>query len=878
MEGLLAGVARDALAAFPGWRVRTGGQWCSAGPEGERMGVQGWKLHVSATPLSAPVVLALVAPVLARAGCPFKFAADLGVTRELCSGQSARGSGGKFLTAYPSCGDAVWRELARELDEVTAGLPGPRVLSDRPLRPGSLVHYRFGVFAGVPALSADGTLEAMLRDPEGSLVLDVRSASFVTPPWAPPDPTGSAPPRRAGRPAPVLLGGRYRVARAVRHSFTGGVFRALDTVTGRAVIVKQARRDAAADLSGRDARDALRHEADMLTRLAGLGRVPALVGLFEQQGDLFLAEEEITGLDLRRWVAAHGGEPAPGLLAQVASDLCELLGEVHAAGLVVRDLTPGNVMVDAGTRVRLIDLELLAEPGAPVTRAYTLSYGSPEQAAAPWHGPAPGSSSDLFGLGATLFHLATGVDPLLAGDDEPGRSPAGRAGAWLAAIGTPAARLAASVVPALMDDDPARRPSPAEVREALARPVRAVKAEPMDLDRLVGDATAHLLSTMDLTADEPWRREGFAATTDPLSVHYGSAGVLGVLAARHRAEPGAVPADALRGLAGHIIERLDRLPALPGLHFGRSGTAWALLEAGLALSEASLVDRAAAIAKAIPGDAANPDVCHGVAGAGLTRLRFAEATGDAAFTGAAVEAVERLAGRAVHDGESLLWPVPNDAPTVFAGTAHLGFAHGTAGIGAFLLAAHLLTGHDEAGRLAEAAGRSLSACAITDGDAAVWPDRPGGKPRTHWCSGSSGVGTFLTALWRATGEPRALALARAAAVAVHRSRWGNGTSQCHGNAGDGDFLLDLAEATGEERYRDMAADLAAATAVRAARRGGRWLVPEESGASFSAGFGTGLAGVLSFLSRLRDGGRRPWLPETFAGDGERASATSAERR
>ncbi|GLZ78714.1 serine/threonine protein kinase [Actinorhabdospora filicis] len=877
MDDFLAGVARDALTAFPGWRVRAGGQWCTAGPADEPMGVQGWKLHVSATPLSAPVVLRLVAPILARARCPFKFAADLSVVRELCSGQSARGSGGKFLTAYPGPGEAEWRELAGELDAVTAGLPGPGVLSDRPVRPGSLVHYRFGVYAGVSALSADGTMEAMLRAPDGSLALDVRAASFVTPPWAPPDPMGTAP-KRPGRPAPVLLGGRFRVTRAVRHSFTGGVFRALDRESGRPVVVKRARRDTAADLTGRDARDALRHEADMLTRLAGLGRVPALLGLFEQQGDLFLAEEEITGLDLRRWAAAHGGEPSPGLLAHVASDVCALLAEVHAEGLVVRDLTPGNVMVDADTRARLIDLELLAEPGAPVTRAYTLSYGSPEQAAAPWHGPAPQTSSDLFGLGATLFHMATGVDPLLAEDDEPGRSPAERAGAWLAAIGTPAARLAAAVVPALMDDDPARRPSPAEVSEALTRPARPVAARPLDPGVLVEDATAHLLSTMDLTADEPWPREGFAATTDPLSLHYGSAGILGVLTARHLAAPEAVPAGSLRGLAGHIIERLGRLPALPGLHFGRSGTAWALLEAGLALSEESIVDAAAAVARDIPVEAANPDVCHGVAGAGLTRLRFAEATGEAAFTEAAIEAVELLCGRAVHDGDSLLWPVPGDAPTVFAGTAHLGFAHGTAGIGAFLLTAHLRTGHVEAGRLAEAAGRSLAAAAIVDGEAAVWPERPGGRPRTHWCSGSSGVGTFLTALWRATGEPRALELARAAAVAVHRSRWGNGTSQCHGNAGDGDFLLDLAAATGEDRYRDMATDLATATAVRAARRGGRWLIPEESGASFSAGFGTGLAGVLSFLSRLRDGGRRPWLPETFTGDGERTPATSTERR
>ena len=67
----------------------------------------------------------------------------------------------------------------------TEGLPGPGILSDRPYLPGSLLHYRFGAFRGVAMLGNDGSHEAMLVAPDGSLVLDQRKPWFTPPQWAP---------------------------------------------------------------------------------------------------------------------------------------------------------------------------------------------------------------------------------------------------------------------------------------------------------------------------------------------------------------------------------------------------------------------------------------------------------------------------------------------------------------------------------------------------------------------------------------------------------------------------------------------------------------------------------------------------------------------
>ncbi|TGA98076.1 serine/threonine protein kinase, partial [Streptomyces palmae] len=164
------------------------GFWCRVTPAGRPLRTQGWKLHLSATPLSAPYVLTRAADILIRHRFAFKFAATVDGVRELVSRHADRGSGGKFLTVYPECDEDRLRELAEALHRATSGLPGPGILSDRRYRPGSLVHYRYGAFGGVPVLGNDGTYETLLIAPDGSLAPDHRKAWFSPPPWAPRDP------------------------------------------------------------------------------------------------------------------------------------------------------------------------------------------------------------------------------------------------------------------------------------------------------------------------------------------------------------------------------------------------------------------------------------------------------------------------------------------------------------------------------------------------------------------------------------------------------------------------------------------------------------------------------------------------------------------
>ena len=901
----LVDVARAELerVGASAWETRSDGMmWCSVQPPGHQWPEQGWKLHVSAIPSSAKAVLERAVGVLVRHGCAFKFASTWEFVIQLNSRHYPRGGGGKFLTAYPG-NDEQFRRVAEDLDRATAGLYGPVILSDRPYRPGSLVHYRYGGFTGRAVLSNDSDYRQMLAGPGGTLVEDRRDAWFSPPAWAPsplgePEATDAgagAAPQTAPQTAPqVLLADRFVVRQAIRHTNKGGVYLANDTVTDTDVIIKEGRpyvetiKSKGADW---DVRDMLRREAHNLDTLAPLGVAPRKVDLFEQGGHLFLAEEFVAGIPLRIWLMVQA-RPGPGLPWPLAGvqmrRLAELLAIVHDAGLVLRDLTPANVMVVHDDELRIVDLELAVAPGTPVATGGTPGYIAPEHLA----GAVPEVEADLYSLGAIAFVLATGTDPNFLEDQPIVRSVQERVEYWLdvaIAEHSETARRLAPLVLGLMDPDPEHRWSlkraqvfldeqlqmaaPAAPRaggpEATGR-----RLEPSDRERLIEDGLAHLLASMTPeSADRLWPPHCGSEAFDPCNVHDGAAGILAVLTLAAQLggpeqvvpEPSQRLREAVRTACAWIERRMSAEPKLlPGLHFGRSGTAWALFDAARLLGDEPMAERALALAKRIPTSWPNPDVTHGVAGAGLTSLYFWQATGDAEFGERVQRCADDLVATARRQPDGVVWTVPTSFDSRFAGSTHYGFAHGVAGIAWFLLAAGLAAGRDDCLELARASGETLSAVARHDDyGGATWPSDTGDEAAgwVHWCHGSSGVGTFLIRLWQATGDTHFRELAETAAVAVRRGRWQASSVVCHGLAGNGEFLLDMAAALDEPRYQEWAEELGVALFAQHAYREGRIVVPDDTGTGLAAGYGVGLAGVVAFLLRLRHGGPRMWMAD-----------------
>jgi hypothetical protein len=594
-----AAVEQDRAGA---WEVRLDGMWCNAWPSAHHVRDQGWKLHVAASRSSATAVLERSLDVLVRRRCAFKVASTVDYAALLSSTHYPRGSAGKFLTAYPD-NDEHFRLLACELDRATAGLTGPIILSDRPYRPGSLVYYRYGAFAGKRVLTNDGIYEAVLRGADGTLIKDRRDAWFSPPAGVampfPQDSPAAAPAANGNSAAPqqVLLANRFIVREAIRHANRGGVFRALDTTTGADAVVKQARPNVETSKNGWDVRDALRHEAEMLDVLAPLGIAPRKLELFEQDGHVFLAEELVPGVSLRRWVAdlTGGGPGLPWLLAAtLIRQLARLAAAVHAAGLALRDFTPHNVLITPDREVRVVDLELAAPLGSSMMPAGTMGYAAPEQLT----GTQVAANADLYSLGAISFLLATANDPVFPEDQPALRSLHTRLEYWLAlaAEHSEAAKRLAPLILGLMEDAPEQRwdlervqafldaqeRTPAPLMPRMKKPELDGRRLPeCDQQRLIDDGVEYLLASMTpADPDRLWPSTCVGVETDPCNVYHGAAGVVAVLTLAARWRRDERLHEALRTACAWIERRIAAEPrVLPGLYFGRSGTAWALYDA-----------------------------------------------------------------------------------------------------------------------------------------------------------------------------------------------------------------------------------------------------------------------------------------------------------
>jgi predicted ATPase/signal transduction histidine kinase len=161
----------------------------------------------------------------------------------------------------------------------------------------------------------------------------------------------------------------------------------------------------------------LRHEHDIVGRLDLPGIVrPLGIERFGHRVGLVL--EDFGGTALEAMIGPEGMDTESFL--HIAVSLADALGQLHAAGVVHKDVKPANVLVDlAAGVVKLADFGLAARLGAgdgqaPVTLQGTLAYLSPEQTGRTER--IPDHRSDLYSLGATFYEMLTGRVPFPAED------------------------------------------------------------------------------------------------------------------------------------------------------------------------------------------------------------------------------------------------------------------------------------------------------------------------------------------------------------------------------------------------------------------------------------------------------------------------------
>ncbi|MGW1727122.1 serine/threonine-protein kinase [Streptomyces sp. NPDC002306] len=262
----------------------------------------------------------------------------------------------------------------------------------------------------------------------------------------------------------LLLAGRYRLADAIGSGGMGRVWRAHDELLHRAVAVKEL---TAALYVSESERGVLlartRAEARAAARI-NHSAVVTVHDVLEHDGRPWIVMELVEGRSLADEVKEQGRVEATEA-ARIGLWVLRALTAAHTAGVLHRDVKPGNVLLGHDGRVLLTDFGIAQIEGdTTITRTGevvgSVDYLAPERV----RGHDPGPSSDLWALGATLYTAVEGRSPFRR------TSPLTTMQAVVEeeAAGPRYAGPLEPVISALLRKDPATRPDAAQAEQMLA--------------------------------------------------------------------------------------------------------------------------------------------------------------------------------------------------------------------------------------------------------------------------------------------------------------------------------------------------------------------------------------------------------------------------
>ena len=212
-----------------------------------------------------------------------------------------------------------------------------------------------------------------------------------------------------------VFGGRYRIVSLLGQGGMGAVYRAWDTRLNVPIALKEMTPQPGLDPRAlAQLRQQFQQEATVLARLyhPNLVRVS---DFFEDRDNVYLVMNFVEGESLADRIARQGALSEDVVLAW-ADQLLDALSYCHAHGVIHRDVKPQNVLLTPQDQAVLVDFGLvkLWDPRDPHTRTAIRAMGTPEYAPPEQYDADAGHTdarSDIYSLGATLYHALTGQVP-----------------------------------------------------------------------------------------------------------------------------------------------------------------------------------------------------------------------------------------------------------------------------------------------------------------------------------------------------------------------------------------------------------------------------------------------------------------------------------
>lgn len=207
-----------------------------------------------------------------------------------------------------------------------------------------------------------------------------------------------------------LVGGKYKVLSVIGQGGMSTVYLAMNERANKPWAIKEVRKDAVADF--RVVRQSLITETDLLKELSH-PYLPSIVDVIDEEGRFLIVMDYIEGNTLEKALNLMGAQPQEYVI-EWGIQLCDVLEYLHTRkpAIIYRDIKPGNIMLRPDGTITLIDFgtarEFKEQKNSDTSYLGTRGYAAPEQFGGMGQTDA---RTDIYCLGATLYHLVTGHNP-----------------------------------------------------------------------------------------------------------------------------------------------------------------------------------------------------------------------------------------------------------------------------------------------------------------------------------------------------------------------------------------------------------------------------------------------------------------------------------